>query len=127
MPFPVRSEVIVTLFGPVNIVPLVMFSVETPMSLPRVTTLLEDSLLRLSVPKVVAPNIAESAPPANCTEPVPGRKAPLFNQLPLRECVNEPPLNDVPAPIFRSPAISNTPPAVLLPPVEKLRLSYVVD
>ena len=54
MPGPLRVEVIVTLFGPVSILPLVMFKVVTPMLLFRATTLLDETLLSVGVLKVLA-------------------------------------------------------------------------
>ena len=55
----------VTLCGPVCILPLVMFKVVTPTLSFRVMTLLDELLLRVSVLKVLAPVMALSSPPSS--------------------------------------------------------------
>ena len=76
IPLPVRVVVIVTLFKPVNILPVVMFTVAAVILLDKVTVLVDVVLLTLSILKVVSPEIVVLLLPVNCTVPVDGVKLP---------------------------------------------------
>ena len=100
MPFPFLVEVMVSVFEPVDIEPVVMFTTLAEIWLASVTT--DDaSLFIVNVLNVVAPLTAAFKVPVICTVLVPGVKVPLLYQLPRSVCINEPAANVVDEPIVR--------------------------
>lgn len=87
IPLPVRVEVMVILFEPVSILPVVMFTVAAVISFDNVTVMVDVDLLMLRILNVVTPVIAALVVPVNCIVLVAGVKVPLFTQLCNRVCV----------------------------------------
>ena len=122
IPFPVLVVVMVTVFAPVSSVPRVMFSVATETLLNKVMVTVDEELFMVSILNVVAPLMVAFWVPKSSTVPDPAVKLPLLTQLLYTEWVKVPEIKVVPVPIVMSLFIVIEPAAVLLPPVEKLRL-----
>lgn len=122
IPLPVRVVVMVSMLLPVFMKPVVMLMVATLTLLSRSARRLPDDLLRVMILKVVAPVIVVLVLPENTMVLEDAVKLPAIIQLPSRLCVNDDALNVVEAAMFRSPFTVMAPAAVLVLPLETVRL-----
>ena len=95
MPLPVLVSVMVSVLVPVEMIPLVIFTMAAEILLCNTVVVVELLVLLVRILNVVAPLIVEASP-KNCTVLVPGINVPLLVQLPYRECVYEEGLKVVP-------------------------------
>lgn len=114
--------VIVTVLLPVVMVPVVMFSVPTLTLLSKPSSRLEEDLFRVRLAKVVAPLIVVFNVPVNAMVPEEAVKVPLLIQLPSMVWVKVDALKVVEAAMVRSPFTVTAPPAVLVLPLDSVRL-----
>lgn len=126
IPLPERVVVMIILFAPVNILPVVMFKVAAVASFNNVTVLVATDLFRVNTLKVVAPVIVALLAPVNCTVPDEGVKVPLFTQLRKMVWVNVPPANVVVREMVKVPFTEIFPAAVFVLPFDTIRLLYVI-
>lgn|SRR6185312_377137 len=122
MPFPVRVLVMVILFEPVSILPLVMLRIGTEILFNKVTVEVAADLFIVRILKVVTPPMVELLLPVNWTVLVEGVNVPLFTQLAKIVCVYEPPANVVNDEIVIVPLTVTFPAAIFVFPFERIRL-----